>query len=160
MPENQSLVHPNNSLGVVDPRRAAVVDEARSWIGTRFHMGACTKGVAVDCGRFLASVYAECGIKVPDAKMIEDSGIIRRDWYLHTKKQLYMELLDQFTKPVDGPVTGDIAMFAPCNGIWAHSAIITTWPLVIEAGGAPRCGQRRADMHPLSAWPVTFRSPF
>src|SRR5262249_43477037 len=51
-----------NKMTELDPRRAAVVAEAESWIGTPFHHAARVKGAGVDCLMLLAEVYERAGI--------------------------------------------------------------------------------------------------
>ena len=43
-----------------DAQRAAVVAEARSWIGTPYHHAADVKGHGVDCAMLLIRVYCDC----------------------------------------------------------------------------------------------------
>lgn len=43
-----------------------VIDEARSWVGTRFHHGGRVKGVGVDCVGLVVCVAAALGIKPHD----------------------------------------------------------------------------------------------
>ena len=45
-----------------DPRRAAVIIEARQWLGTRYHHQAALKGVGCDCGGLVRGVGAETGL--------------------------------------------------------------------------------------------------
>src|SRR5260370_9302840 len=45
--------------------RAAVVQEAESWIGTPFHHAARVKGAGVDCLMLLAEVYQHPGVVAP-----------------------------------------------------------------------------------------------
>ena len=47
---------------LVIAERAAVITEARTWIGTRFHHNAAVKGSGVDCARLVAAVYTDCGV--------------------------------------------------------------------------------------------------
>lgn len=50
--------------------RAAIVDEARHWIGTRFHHGASKRGVGADCIGLIVGVARELG--VPEATDFAD----------------------------------------------------------------------------------------
>ena len=65
-------------------QRAAVIAEARTWIGTPFHDVACVKGAGVDCAHFVHAAYTGAGI-------FEDLGIERYDpqWFLHRDEDLW-----------------------------------------------------------------------
>lgn len=54
--------HGANGRFVVDPRRAAVVAEARTWVGTAFAHQAAEKGVGCDCGGLIRGVGVAAGV--------------------------------------------------------------------------------------------------
>lgn len=58
-------------------QRAAVVAEARTWLGTPYHHEACVKGAGVDCGMLLRAVYIATGVM---PKFEVES--YPRDWHL------------------------------------------------------------------------------
>lgn len=49
-----------------DPRRLAVIDEARSWIGTPYRHQACVKAVGVDCTMLIRAVGEAVGVLAID----------------------------------------------------------------------------------------------
>lgn len=109
--------------------RQHVVELAKSYLNTKFHMGAALRGVGVDCGTYLVLVYGEAGFAVPK---LEDLGLFTRDWHLHTHEQRYLNFITPFTRVVEMPEPGDVVLFS-VEGVWAHSAIIIDPPLCIDA---------------------------
>src|SRR6202161_3252947 len=71
-------------------QRAAVVAEARSWIGTKYHNCADIKGVGVDCGMLLARVFANVGL-IP----FVDPRPYPPDWHLHRDEERYLDFVRQ-----------------------------------------------------------------
>ena len=68
--------------------RAAVVAEARSWIGTPYHLGADVKGAGVDCAMILVRVFCDLGLVAPF-----DPRPYSNDWHLHRGEEVYLGLL-------------------------------------------------------------------
>lgn len=107
-------------------RRAAIVAEARSWIGTPYHSDAAIKGVGVDCARFVAEVYVAAGIvprfAVPDYPP---------DWFLHSddeRLKRFVESLGVSTPVAESDVgPGDLALYR-IGRSYAHCAIVVDWP--------------------------------
>jgi len=71
-----------------DPRRAQVVAEARTWLGTPYHHHGRIKGVGVDCAQLLCAVYEACGL-VDHV----DTGFYAPDWHLHRSQELFVQTL-------------------------------------------------------------------
>ncbi len=69
-------------------QRAAVVAEARSWIGTRYHNCADVKGAGVDCGMLLVRVFVDTGLCQPF-----DPRPYPPDWHLHRSEERYLGFL-------------------------------------------------------------------
>ena len=107
--------------------REAVVQEAMSWRGTAYQHHARVKGVAVDCGMFLAEVYERAGV-MPHC----DPGEYPSDWHLHRSEERYLGIVQERAHKVDSPQPGDIALFHWGRCI-AHGAIVVQWPLVIHS---------------------------
>jgi cell wall-associated NlpC family hydrolase len=113
-----------------DAERAAVVEAARSWLGTPYrHMGR-VKGAAggVDCATLLAEVFYEAG--VTDRIDIEHYP---RDWHLHRSDERYRDFVERYATRIDPPPKpGDIVLwrFGRC---YSHGAIVAAWPVVIHA---------------------------
>lgn len=138
-----------------DATRAAVVAEAESWIGTRFHHEARVKGAGVDCLMLLAEVYERAGVigHVAPPHYVPD-------WHLHQGAEKYMEGLLRYAHEIDGPPSpGDIALFR-FGRTFSHGAIVTEWPRVIHAYWKIGVVRGGADLYPLRDRPARFFSPF
>ena len=98
--------------------RAAVVTEAKTWIGTPFHHAARVKGAGVDCLMLLAEVYERAGVTTGRI----NPPFYVPDWHLHRDAERYMEGLLRYARPVDAPEPGDIALFR-FGRTYSHGAI-------------------------------------
>jgi cell wall-associated NlpC family hydrolase len=140
-------------------QRAAVIAEARSWLGTPFRMGQASKGYGVDCGLFLAACYRAAGIDVPI-----EFGLFRHDWHLHTKEERYLEAVERYTRPVETPESGDLVLVRTHkNAPFSHGGIVLEWPLVIHAAffhGSGRVGELDVSQGPAAYWETRFYSPW
>ena len=121
-------------------RREAVIEEARSWIGTPYHHMGRVKGVAVDCLTFLAEVYERAGV-IPHVEV----PFYPPDWFMHRDEERYVEGVLRYAREIAGggreakeyagdvpALPGDIAIFR-FGRCFAHGGIITDWPLLIHA---------------------------
>ena len=104
--------------------RAAVVAEARRWLGTPYHEGADIRGVGVDCGMLIVRVFVDLGLGPPF-----DPRPYPPDWMIHRDDEKYLRWLTETCREVEAPQPGDIAIFrfGRCYG---HGGII--------AGAEPR----------------------
>lgn len=95
-----------------------IVEEALSWVGTKYHSGANIKGVAVDCGQILIEVYGNVGV-------IDkfDTGAYAQDWNLHRSEEKYLSFINQYCTRVEKPQIGDICLYKFGRCI-SHSGII------------------------------------
>jgi NlpC/P60 family putative phage cell wall peptidase len=153
----------SQSLAGVDPGlrrdeepilRAAVINEAESWIGTPFHHAARVKGAGVDCLMLLAEVYQRAGV----CDRIEPPFYVP-DWHLHRDAERYMEGLLRYTSPIDAPEPGDIALFR-FGRTFSHGAIVTEWPRLVHAYWSIGVVWGDANLFPLDCRPVRFFTPF
>ena len=87
-------------------QRAAVVAEARSWIGTPYHHQADIKGAGVDCAMILVRVWVDLGL-VPAF----DPRPYPIDWHLHQAEERYLAQLQARAVFVDAPLPGDIVVW-------------------------------------------------
>lgn len=117
--------------------REQLVEEARSWIGTRYVHGAHVKGGGADCATFIAEVLIACGLAERS-----DLGIYSRDWFHHASDERYMlGLLRYAPKLVDAVAyrsldvaPGNIAIMKVARSkLYNHGGIITNWPLIVHA---------------------------
>ncbi|MDE1901291.1 MAG: hypothetical protein KGI37_06590 [Alphaproteobacteria bacterium] len=108
-------------------QRAAVVREARRWIGTPYHHQADVLGAGVDCGMLLVRVYVDAGI-VPAF----DPRPYSVQWHLHRDDERYLGAMMEHSGEVAAPEPGDMAVWK-IGRAYAHGAIVVGWPLVVHA---------------------------
>jgi len=80
-------------------QRAAVVREARSWIGTPYHNCADVKGHGVDCGMLLVRVF--CDLKLCPQF---DPRPYPPDWHLHRSEERYLGFVFDRAQEVAAPL--------------------------------------------------------
>ncbi|SJM96011.1 hypothetical protein [Crenothrix polyspora] len=108
-------------------KRQHIVDEAKKWLGARWHHAACVPYVAADCGQILIAIYAASGlIERPTV------GSYPRDWAMHRDEERYLAVVEQYAHRVEQPLPGDIAVWR-CGRSFSHGAIVIAWPLIIHA---------------------------
>jgi NlpC/P60 family putative phage cell wall peptidase len=114
-------------LSDLDPQRQAIIAEAKTWIGTRFHHMASLKGAGCDCLGLIYGVYRAVGlvgeIKIP---------FYRPDQFRHRSEETYLAGLLEYGHEVDCPEPGDIALFKYGRLYW-HGGIVVEWPKLIHA---------------------------
>ncbi len=110
--------------------RLAVIEEAKTWIGTPYHHQARVKGSCggVDCLTLLAEVYERAGI-IDRA----DPGNYSEQWMLNRDEEKYIDGLLEYCIEVQMPDMADIAVWR-IGRTYSHGAIVLSWPhLVIHA---------------------------
>ena len=107
--------------------RQAVIDAARSWIGTPFHDCAAVRGAGIDCANLLARSFEEAGLTGPI-----DTGVYPPAWFLHRDEERFAEFVLRYAREITeseaGP--GDIVLYK-YGRCFAHGAIIVEWPKLI-----------------------------
>ncbi len=141
---------------MIDIRRAAVIAEAESWLGTPFHHEGRVKGAGVDCLMLLAEVYERAGL----IRRVEP-GHYPPDWFMHRDVERYLAGVMELAREIDGPPQpGDVALFK-WGRCFAHGAIVTGWPRMIhayaEVGSVCAMDGRNG---PFRNRPVRFFDPF
>jgi cell wall-associated NlpC family hydrolase len=107
-------------------QRAAIVREARSWIGTPYHPQGDIKGAGVDCGMLLVRVFVDSGLCEPF-----DPRPYAPDWMLHRSEERYLGFVFDRTREVINPLPGDVMVFR-YGRCYSHGGIVTrTAPLTI-----------------------------
>lgn len=107
--------------------RAAVVAEAKTWIGTPYHHHGDLKGIGVDCAMILARVYSNVG-----AVEFIDPRPYPTDWMLHKDTELYLQQITPHVKETFDPKPGDIVIMK-LGRTFSHSGIITEGTSLIHA---------------------------
>ena len=102
-----------------DQQRAAVVAEARSWIGTPYHNCADIKGVGVDCGMLLVRVFVDTSLCPPF-----DPRPYPVDWHLHRSEERYLGFIIDRSCEIGSPKLGDV-MVLRYGRCYSHGGIVT-----------------------------------
>ena len=138
----------------VPDRRAAVIAEAQSWIGTPFHHGQMLKAAGCDCLTFIVGVFVSAGIvvrpKIP---------FYRPDFMMHQAEETYLLGLLEHGREVKAPQPADVAIFK-WGRIYAHAGIVVDWPWMLHAAPAIGVVKMRGDTGKLCGRPVKFISAF
>jgi len=109
-------------------QRAAVVAEARSWLGTPYAHAQGLKRAGVDCGTLLVRCFVDSGIVEPF-----DPRPYSRTWFLHRDEEKYLDhIFARGGEIAEPPRSGDIVMWR-IGRLYAHGAIVSKWPRVIHA---------------------------
>lgn len=133
--------------------RAAILAEARTWLGTPYHHRARCKGAGVDCAQILIAVFHAVGL-VDDI----DAGDYPRDWMLHRTDQRFRDFVRRHADQIDpaAVMPGDVALYR-VGHCFAHGAIVIAWPLLIHADSkSRRVTLAEGDAGWLAGRPVEF----
>lgn len=117
-------------------QRAAVLEAARSWIGTPFRNCADVKGAGVDCGMLLVRVFCDLKLLPPF-----DPRPYPADWYLHRNDEIYLGFIERHCREITAAELrqGDIALYK-IGRCYAHGGIVARAdPLRIVHAQAPHC---------------------
>jgi cell wall-associated NlpC family hydrolase len=115
--------------------RQQIVDEAKTWLGTKWHHEARIKGAGVDCGLYLLETYKNVGL-VEDIKVDH----YPKDFMFHRNEEFFIELIQLFSHEILEPpyLPGDVIIFR-FGRIFSHAAIILDWPNIIHSDAKARC---------------------
>lgn len=110
-------------------RRAALVAEALTWLGTPYHHAGRVKGGGTDCGMLILQSCINAGL-IPDTEV----GYYPMDWHLHRNAERYLEWVTRYCVEVkrDAPLPGDILVYRYGRCI-SHGALVVRWPQIIHA---------------------------
>jgi len=117
--------------------RAALVAEARSWIGTPYHVGGMVKGAGCCCGSLILAVLQARGL-APDERF----GVYSSDSWAHWREDHYrMRLFRHARKLAEGiaarcmrALPGCIALARAMDSkVFNHAGIVTEWPRIVHA---------------------------
>lgn len=131
--------------------RKRIVEAALRWKGTPYILGACVKGVGVDCARFLLGTFQECGLMRE-----EEIGVFSQDWFAHTTEEKYLFRILRHAAEVARGLgnrsfrtdPGNIVLSRAAGQLFTHAGIVLRWPFVIHAA-EPEVSIADASRHPL-----------
>lgn len=124
--------------------RKKVVEEARSFLGTKYHKGGLLKNIGVDCGTFPFLVYKNTGLILPGEEGIfADENIVPRpqDWFANTKEEKYLNavlrysqrVIDGMSYPTLKAEPGNLALTRCANSKrFNHAGIVVKWPRILH----------------------------
>lgn len=136
--------------------RAAVVQEAHTWLGTPYHHHGRIKGAGVDCAMLLAEVFTRCKLVAP-----VDPGAYPIDWHLHRTEEIFIQWLQRAgAHQVLAASPGDIAIYQ-FGRTFSHGAIVVD-DIGTVVHSYLRLGviSTRPTEEPLQGRPVQFWSIF
>lgn len=102
-------------------KRAEIVHEGMTWLGTPYHHHGRLRGVGVDCAMLLCEVFERCGLV---ARV--EPGHYPTDWHLHRSEELFMGWLERAgAVRVAVPQPGDIGLFR-FGRCFSHGAVVVS----------------------------------
>lgn len=125
-------------------QRAAVIEEARSWLRTPYHHQGFVKSAGVDCAFLLVCVYHACDL-IPWI----DPRPYPPDWHFHRDEERYLKWVEQYARPVKTPQPGDLALYKFGRCV-SHGAIVVEWPTIIHAARDEGCVIAEGDQGRLA----------
>jgi cell wall-associated NlpC family hydrolase len=137
-------------------RRADVIREAVSWIGTPFRFSQQEKGLGCDCGNFVMGVFGNCGWP-------KQRFTFPRQFFKNRNEEIYRAELEKRCALVESPAPGDIALFHVGRVYW-HGAIVVEWPTRIihctEAHGVCYGDASKGMISKSRSFPPIFFDPY
>ena len=110
-------------------QRAAVVEEAKSWLGTPFRDCSDVKGAGADCAMLLVRCFVDTGVIAPF-----DPRPYSSQWFLHRSEERFLGFVERCggIEVNRAPVPGDVMVykFGRC---FAHGAIVIDAGHIIHA---------------------------
>lgn len=137
--------------------RAAVVSEARLWLGTPYHHLGDKIGAGVDCAMLLVRVFADTGI-IPSI----DPRPYSPQWHLNRDEERYLGWLTDYAEPTDTPQPGDVGLWRwRADRPFSHGAVLVdgdgrTGTVVHALRPARFVVAQRVDEQPLGNRPVQW----
>src|SRR5215469_4011374 len=111
------------------PKRLEVLNEAKTWIGTRYEHGQRCKGAGVDCGQLLLGVYHNAGC-IPNITTVHYPP----DFHIHQDLEWYKSIVEEWADEISStPDPADVALYRLGGRVYSHGSVVWTWPIVIHA---------------------------
>ena len=110
-------------------KRAAIINEARSWLGTPYHHQAALKGIGCDCIGLLRGIFAAFG------GIVDLPADYSPSWHVHRAEERLREGLSRYGTeiPLLSARPGDILLFGIGRGPAAHGAVLIEPDIMIHA---------------------------
>ncbi|MHB8499701.1 MAG: NlpC/P60 family protein [Candidatus Acidiferrales bacterium] len=116
-------------INLIESQRRAVVEEAKSWLGTPYRLNGEEKYSGVDCQRLIVACYRAAGVpmdlELPSYSSWSDALAA------HRRDKGGLARLREFMNEIEIPNPGDVAL-ATLHGVYIHAAIVIRWPQVLH----------------------------
>jgi cell wall-associated NlpC family hydrolase len=106
---------------------AAIIKEAKQWLGTPYHNNARVKGVGVDCAMLLLEVYSRVGV-IPNF----DPGEYSPQFGLHRSEEKLISIVLKYASEIEAPEPGCCVIFK-FGRCYSHAGIMVDSNLLIHA---------------------------
>lgn len=135
-----------------EAQRAAIVEEARSWLRTPWRHEGTIKGVGVDCAMLPLAIAKALGHAPQDF----DPRPYPQKWFLHRDQELFLEQLQKYAHRIPEELVepGDIIMYK-IGRTASHAAIVVDDVYMIHAyqeHGQVTLQERRALEHEVHSY--------
>jgi cell wall-associated NlpC family hydrolase len=137
---------------------ANLLEEAKLWVGTPYHLGAVKRGVGCDCCTFLVGVMVACGVLtweevddifvdigyyIPSNRPVR-AGLrpLAHDWFANTDVERYLRAVLRCAREIVKTrcyasvqvKPGSIVLTKAVNSkLWNHGGIVVAWPKIIHS---------------------------
>lgn len=111
-------------------KRRAIVEEAKTWLGTPYVPEARVKGAGTDCGMFILQTFENVGliehIEIPHYPV---------DIACHCSDPMYLNWIEKYSKKVNRePLPGDVIVYKfPGSKVPHHAAICIDSEYIIHS---------------------------
>jgi NlpC/P60 family putative phage cell wall peptidase len=109
--------------------REEIVDEANSWLGTKYHNAARIKGVGVDCAQLIYMVYHQFGL-IPELPAEARSP----RWFIANRDSSYLDSVLKYAAEIkeEQIQPGDLVLYrTPSFPVFHHGGIVISWPHIM-----------------------------
>ena len=114
--------------GLEAHERAAVIAEAKTWVGTPFAHRSMVKGAGVDCAQLVRLVFIATGVMPPSV----DPGVYASQWHLHRDEERYLAWANYLAVEVPRPQPADVGIWK-FGRVYSHAGIIIDDEHVLHA---------------------------
>ena len=126
--------------------RNAIVEQARSWIGTPYMMCGRVKGVGVNCAQLLYGVAKDASVLPEDAP---EPRFLTPQFAMHVKQEKLVDYITSYggvETTEDKVKNGDVILFKT-GMVCGHAAIIVDWDHKLVVHSIAPQGCHTASIH-------------
>lgn len=119
------VVYP--TIEVEQRQRQAMIDDAKTWVGTPYRQLGYSKGAAVDCSMLLVGCLVNAGVF-----HTFDPRPYPPDWHLHRKEEKYLDWMHTLSTETQDPKPGDLVVFR-FGQCFSHGGVLITPTRIVHA---------------------------